>query len=791
MTQSSSLRMTTSHFRQVRPVGIAVVWLLFPVLAPNGTGTQGQQVGDNDRFPQAHRAAISENPEGVTFTVRFEDGRSQFRQGEVIPMELAFSSTVPDRFVLDAATSDRSGRLNVDSFHVSPSNGVVDPLSDYFRNSPFGGFFGGGPRSMPVLKEEPSVVVLDLNEWLRFDRPGKYRLFVSSKRLTDNSVAAESPGRYTPLTITSNVVEFEVLPRDARWCETKLQEARQMLDSPERGESYRRAARVLRFLDTEGAVKEMVRRLGISNDPEHFQYYLGLIGSAHREIVMRETEKSIQTPDYPVTRELITVRSRLRFFGKYPNPMPPYPGKEEQDAIQLWTEQFRKRQDDYSRMVDGELVRLVRALSTKAAPARLTCLHILLEHIWSRPHERPATFAGRERDWVAELIAHFDELSVALQHELLDWRWEHVRGPETVELVRRLWRSPTDEQRRHGLKGAALGRLHELSPKEAQGIVRQAISTSPPAPELEYMDRNLLGALPEETLPDLDNPLASNLEAAAAQTHGDMETQCYLVARYATPAILPRVKAIYPDSGKWACTLQDDLLAYFLRVSPAFGAEKVRLALSKRGEGYSRCYTLLTSWLANWQMTTELKEIALAALNDPDPEVVADAAKALGEHGPPEVEQALWRRFEQWHNEWKDRKADLQSRYGHANPNYPQIKLEEALCRALAQAPAWLAEKEKLARIQQLCLTDEGQQRFAAYLDAQEIPLSYITRDRWSLAQYELSSFDALEKKLAQYPPGTVLRSRFKDPGEFAPKEKQLKRLQAFVLARGLKLVPK
>ena len=80
---------------------------------------------------------------------------------------------MPKRFVVDGATYDRSGRLTIDEFLVEPNDAVIDPMLDYFAAS--GGFIGGGIRAMGVLGEKPFVVKLDLNEWLRFEKPGSTR----------------------------------------------------------------------------------------------------------------------------------------------------------------------------------------------------------------------------------------------------------------------------------------------------------------------------------------------------------------------------------------------------------------------------------------------------------------------------------------------------------------------------------------------------------------------------------------------------------------------------------------
>ncbi|MEZ4223425.1 MAG: hypothetical protein R3B13_20935 [Polyangiaceae bacterium] len=60
-----------------------------------------------------------------------------------------------------------------------PPPRTVDPLYDYYHSQM--GFAGGGLRTMPVLGEKPHTMRFELNEWRRFDVPGRYRVYVVSK----------------------------------------------------------------------------------------------------------------------------------------------------------------------------------------------------------------------------------------------------------------------------------------------------------------------------------------------------------------------------------------------------------------------------------------------------------------------------------------------------------------------------------------------------------------------------------------------------------------------------------
>src|SRR6185437_4370232 len=67
---------------------------------------------------------------------------SVYRQGELIPLELSFTSSLTNRYQVNMASYDRSGRMNYEKFLVEPSDGTSDPLLVYFSSR--SSFLGGG-----------------------------------------------------------------------------------------------------------------------------------------------------------------------------------------------------------------------------------------------------------------------------------------------------------------------------------------------------------------------------------------------------------------------------------------------------------------------------------------------------------------------------------------------------------------------------------------------------------------------------------------------------------------------
>jgi len=185
--------------------------LVFAAAATAATRASAQE--EPDHFTASQRIGHRSNPPGVTFTVSFRGGQTRFRPGEPIGLELAFSSSLPGAYHLDTAGDDRGGRPHADDFRLAPDDGAQDPPEDPpedYSGSRLSGSVGGGLPGVVELEAKPYRIELDLNERLRPTRPGRYRLYVLSRRVGPGRRPAADGDAYH---VVSNLVEFEVLPR--------------------------------------------------------------------------------------------------------------------------------------------------------------------------------------------------------------------------------------------------------------------------------------------------------------------------------------------------------------------------------------------------------------------------------------------------------------------------------------------------------------------------------------------------------------------------------------------------
>jgi hypothetical protein len=282
-------------------------------------------------------------------------------------------------------------------------------------------------------------------------------------------------------------------------------------------------------------------------------------------------------------------------------------------------------------------------------------------------------------------------------------------------------------------------------------------------------------------VPELDAPLAERLERRV-----DEETLA-MIARYATAAPLARVRAIYERRTEWGASSSGLFLGYFLRVDPPFGASAARALYAAAARDVGRAL----STAAEQTMTPELEALLIDALSAPSADTLAAAARALSAHGSRAAEAALWLRLERFHAEWQGRPDDLRYSFRDPNRGRDAAHIESALAYAIATASAWLCDEAAYLRLQSLVVGAHMKEQMghgaAGIARRVRLEVSHTESGevRAKVAQYDLSSVEALEAKLAQFPRGTAFlwHSWDEGPGDFEGVHRALEAL-GMTLAR-------
>lgn len=251
----------------------------------------------------------SNAPDDISLRLSLKNGQVVFREGEIIALTAKYQALKKKKYTLDNRSYDRSGRLDgMEVFCLDPESGS-DPLSDYYSQPV--AFFGGGLFSDADPGEKPFDVQIELNEWQSLP-PGSYRLSIVGNRVTIHNNEDSMGFGGAPVTLRSNTVAFRVIAAEPEWQAAQLASAVTVLDSPtSKEEDKKHAARVLRFLGSEDATLELVKRYVSGDKPFGWEFKFGLFGSPDRAIAIHAMHDAIKNPDHPITREFAQTLATL------------------------------------------------------------------------------------------------------------------------------------------------------------------------------------------------------------------------------------------------------------------------------------------------------------------------------------------------------------------------------------------------------------------------------------------------------------------------------------------------
>jgi len=664
----------------------------------------------------------------VVLKVALAKDQREFRIGETIPLQLSYTSSVKKQYQVNAAQSDRSGRMNYEQFSISPAEGAVDP-------SPNLGSLGG-ITTYTFLTAEPWTIKLNLNEWVRFTQPGEYRLIVSSTRVAIRDPS--NPRGTSDVTARSNEITLKIVKAEPAWQKRVLNEAVAKLDAPlesngsDQNEIRKQAFDALRFLSTADATRELVKRMrGAGSGSFDYLCMLGVTSSPERAVARAALEEALGDPDRAIDSVFLFTLTTINSDSNGGNAN--------------WRETNQR-----------SLEQLLAALPAKRGKALSVSLTTAVNEAWNGTALPQQTIDKL----TAQLMSVFENLPLDQQNFLLNYRWEKIKSPAVLPLLKRYVQAYRDfpelrsdpNYELQQVSGSALRHWYELDPAGARSTIIAEISRPRPR-----FNARVLGVLPDKTLPELDFVLAENFRAHQGSNLAS------LIARYATDAILPQVvEKLEPQIGKLSCDVQDPLVAYALRVSPPTAASLIQKVLATRGEDFSACNRDLFQTVPQIHYDPILENFAIESLNDPDPDVALAAARMLGEFGSPAAEAALRKRYTSWCEHWAGREAQLDKIFADGfDADNDQLNLGLNLMQALIGSHAWLLDKAELQSLAEQTKVRQVRQQLESYLKLWEdepitINIEFPGNRLYArVAQYRCVSLEELKEKLAQFPAGT------------------------------------
>ena len=634
--------------------------------------------GQDDLFSRQRDDEAATN-QSSGFTISFADGRRSFHPGEAIKLTFMFH-----RYDISPFNYEHCSGLGIADAVLDHSDGTADPQEDLWNNGVLGmqcgvlsGVMGGLANGYPP---QPLIQFsVYLNQGVRFDRPGTYRFYVRSRH-----IRSPRDNRLPPL--ISNILTLDIVERDDAWELSTLERARRVLDTSTDQAANEEAARMISFLGTGGAIEDMASRFervalwrdGMSRKINLNSYWLrGLYGARERGLVIARMEQELDTPDRDLSPRFVSQlavldlasRSRIR-------PL-------ERPAYDARFHVYARRRLHVLKSADrlGEYLEQTFAYGAKSFSTPLSTFSLT-----------PAF-----RDFPGDVEAALATLDRATQRTMLERErnWTMLHDRAFIPMLRR-WISDADEG---GPQDLALRLLFEVSPGEARQVSLDAFANS------DAMVGILgTGLLPDRELPEFDDRFAVALETAS--TPAKYRLAIERIERFGSARIVNRVRRAYqrfPDAR--TCALAPPALAYFLRVAPAYARTQLPKIVTVIGNGED-CEQGLLPAVAERRMGPALEQIAITHLNHSDGWVVVDAARALLRHGTARAEEALWKAFEQWHNRWKGRVAELEADQRDSDYRTWEEVVEYELTHALTNGTAWRMNDAARSRPLALCLTN-------------------------------------------------------------------------------------
>jgi len=692
----------------------------------------------------------------VSLEVRTKDGRSEYRMGEPIALQMAFASN-NNQYIVDTSFRYPALQGRQDDFLVEPQDGSGDPMEDYRRALSRNLFFdGGGLRGIGRLGHEPVVFDLWLNEYVRFSKPGHYVLTLRDRRVSVATRSWNEPARVMEL--ISKPLGLTVLAADPHWQRQQLDSALEALKK--RPGVNVDACQTLASLGTAEAEAAMADTLEDENATSVCSFSHSLFGARNRRLILDRMQQKLESPQASINPQLVETMATLMALEE---------GGE--------TDFYRRQADARKHINDA----LFANLDEKKGPARTAAISTLVNESLLNSESGDSAREAQVLRLAAEV---FDRLSPQAQSTLLSARWADVAGPAMVPVLRRC--AEADSAVSCGsLQGELLlTRLNELSSADAREVILADIEKDNPR-----FPSRVLAILPDKELPEMDGALREHLQSKS----GNLDTTAGLIRRYATGGLTGAVVSFLDESGpgKFGGETESNLIAYLLRVQPDAAEHELRAALADRnGTGWYKC---LLRDVAQRIPSSKIQGIAIDALSDTDHDVVQSAVQALALVGDEPAKAALFERLGEWRTRWMGRERDMFWIPGDG-PITDDRFLGDELIRAIATGAGWLLTKEDQRRLLQGAVTENQKQQVNQFVDAasnRPIAITIINSGfphvQIIVAQYSYESAEMVKHKLSQFPSGTsfLLQSVPPESGETRSAAAEI---GSFLTQRGMRL---
>lgn len=600
-------------------------------------------------FEKQHAQTLAANPPGLHFKIAVDGDLATFRIGQTIRLKYEFTADSADQYVAGARYLDYGQRSVLESFFTDRPADAYDPLQDFWAiHDALNGHLSAPREPNLQLNSSPQFDSVEVTHYLRFSKPGRYRLYVVTRSVIPRGAPVKEQGG--PPLASENVVTIHISAQDQVAASHEIDEIvarahQQPLPRFTTLDAFR-----LFEIGTPKARKASAS-LYTRRNPSVWSDDIALatvVASPARSEAIALLRARLRDASLVADERLITELSLEEWIQQNRKITAAAVRNADRTTINTWRGEWANR-------VAANWQLVAASIDRRPPDIRASTLHSLdhLSTYYFGSQLLPIPLADRDRVRSLHLAAIPDLPYQELANDLLNFRGSTTLPSDQVLAILTQIYSAPPPQNASFIREVALKEINKIDPKKAQALFREHVL------DLDTpLDWNRLRTMNLPPSADLDAELIGILEDRWTER---MSRVAPIVGLYATDAILPRVKKIYEIYGPdWPCSIEAGLLTYFLRVDSQYGVDKLGPALSAYyDKGGSDCHqeSLLVD-LAILRNDPELRPFAVSALNDARPRAAVAGARVLAFGDQAKIPLALLlARLHALHDDWPDFEA--------------------------------------------------------------------------------------------------------------------------------------
>ena len=616
--------------------------------------------------------AQTPGPADVHVKLSFAENKTVYRIGEPIKVVMEFTAD-REGFMVEFLPDDNEP--GSDTIIISPETGITRWLDELNDNHSY-------PRdvfSTEKLTSTPRRVELTLNDRLRFDSPGRYTIYVKTRRVTPRTDWRQ---QNEPLLLSTNSISFEIQPMSEADEAKEVKRLSDLLNAKRDIQTDEQVTKQLSYLTGDPSTREKVRRF-LNPEQRSGNYsghvFKGLFIARNRALVLKLIENSMRDPAIPVTSITLAAATRLKTLLTH--------GVREK-AVDATKAMFGPAESPQNREIrDAYVVELAAGLAKRTGDSQITTALTIFTSV--EPEPRVDTPGRREARRI--LVQQFDSLHPYTQEWLLQRYWEQMRDPALVPSFKRMLASSTDSK---NVRETALRRLLEMAPDEARSYFIAEIRNP-----YSLVDPKMLGELKDESLPEVDAALLEQIRSRSHSTNNRdrifLDFKAALLVRFATGSIYQDLMPLYEATGqKLSTETRAGLLAYFAKYNEREAIPLIEKAISELRPGE---YPSLLSKITDLYYSESIGVLLKKVLETDDASLASHVAYLIGKHGVAGDDKVLEARLNRWREQWRDHIAEADAQH--------QGQIERELIYALINGNSWKLPPDRVRELQLSCMT--------------------------------------------------------------------------------------